>query len=90
MFERWSDDENKSVLQSLRKGGAFFVFASTYNATARILIAVITFSADENGIWINWLATTMEKYTKEKYGPKGTNESFRMAGFGSFLIYLVQ
>ena len=32
----------------------------------------------------------MEKYSKEKYGPKGTNESFCMAGFGSFLIYLVQ
>src|SRR6476620_6539592 len=52
MFERWSNDENNSVLLSLRKSGAFFVFASTYNATARILIAVITFSADENGIWI--------------------------------------
>ena len=76
MFERFRVDENKSVEISMRKGGMFFVFASTYNATARILISVITFSADENGIWINWLATTMEKYSKEKYGPKGTNESF--------------
>lgn len=90
MFEKWSDDEHKSVNLSLRKGGAFFVFPSTYNATATTLIAFITFSADENGIWINWLATTMEKYTKEKYGPKDTNESFCMADSGSFLIYLVQ
>ena len=66
------------------------MFASTYNAMVRSLIAVNTFSADESGIWINWLATTMEKYSKEKYGSNDTNESFCMAGFGSFLIYLVQ
>ena len=69
MFERWGNDENKSLNHSLRKGGTFFVFALTNNATQRYLIAVITFCADENGIWINWLATTMEKYTKEKYWP---------------------
>ena len=33
----------------MRKGGAYFVYATTYNATAQIWIAVNTFSADENG-----------------------------------------
>ena len=52
----------KSVEISKRKGGAFFVFALQNNATAWVLIAVITFPADYNDIWSNWLATTMEKY----------------------------
>ena len=67
MFERFNDDEKKSVEISMRKGGTFFMFALQYNATAWVLIAVITFFADANGIWGNWLAITMDKYSKEKY-----------------------
>ena len=90
IFEQITDDEAKSIHFSTEKGGTFFIFAFASHPTTRHLIAVITFSANKNGIWINWLGTSAEKYIRQRYGAKATNESFQMAGFGSFLILLVQ
>ena len=56
----------------------------------RILIGVVLFSANEDGIWINWLAVGNEIFDCPRFGKKATLESFCMSGFGTLLLLLTQ
>ena len=62
VFENLNPDEQESIKLSTRKGGVFFVMAYHHTSTSRHLIAVVTFLADQDGIYINWLATTKDIY----------------------------
>ena len=60
------------------------------NGTACTIIGVVLFSANEHGIWVNWLTVADKTFDRKHFGKKATNESFRNCGFGTLLLLLTQ
>ena len=78
------------MTDSLTHGNGFVLFAWNASDNARILIGVVLFSADSDGIWINWLAIANETFDVLRFGKKASKELFCKIGFGTFLLLLTQ
>ena len=89
-FDSFSDDEKFSVDMSLTNGNAFVIYSLNAAGNSKIPIGVVLFSADKDGIWINWLAIANQIFDKERFGKSASKEPFRNSGFGTFLLLLVQ
>ena len=75
-FNRMSEDETSSVNTCFEQGEAVMIFGFNASARAQQVIAVMLFSADINGIYVNWLVVSNQCYDKATYGPKSTGEPF--------------
>src|SRR5687768_16016902 len=93
-FECLGSDEKESIEACLAQGNAFVIcnFPNPVGTKAAKLkfIGSILFSADKNGIWVNWLAITSKNYSTEAYGKGATNASFQKSHFGKFLLLMAQ
>ena len=76
VFHSFNKDEKLSVLNSMNHGNAFVLFALNAAGTQKFLIGVVLFSADEDGIWINWIAVGNEIFDRNRFGKKATQVSF--------------
>ena len=56
VFDSFSADEVESVTNSLNNGHSFVLFSWNASENNRVLIGAVLFSADADGIWINWVA----------------------------------
>ncbi|HEY9302047.1 MAG TPA: GNAT family N-acetyltransferase, partial [Phormidium sp.] len=90
VFHSFSDDELQSLENCYKSGNAFVLFTLNAGGTARTIIGVVLFSADEHGIWVNWLTVADKSFDRKTYGRKATCESFRNCGFGTLLMLLIQ
>ena len=75
-FSRMSEDETSSVNICLEQGEAVMNFGFNTSAWNQQVIAIMLFSADINGIYINWLVVSNQCYNKVTYGKKATGEPF--------------
>ncbi|HEY9297610.1 MAG TPA: hypothetical protein VIQ31_14830, partial [Phormidium sp.] len=89
-FQVFQVDETKSVIDSLQMGQAFIIFGYHYNSKIRHIVACALFSADTNGIYINWIAVSRETMDKSKFGITGNKQHFHACGLGKLLLILIQ
>src|SRR5688572_11334351 len=79
-FELLGLDEKESIEAYLNLGNAFVIcaFPNPVGTKAAKLefIETILFSADKNGIWVDWLAITNKNFSTEAYGKGATNVLF--------------
>ena len=89
-FVHMTQEETNSINTCLNCGRAFVIFAFSANTKKMVVVATVLFSADEHGIWINWLAVSKDHHDPKFYGGKELNIPFRRLGFGKLLLPLVQ
>ena len=75
-FSRMSEDETLSVNTCLEQGEAVMIFGFNASAQNQQVIAIMLFSADINGIYVNWLVVSNQCYNKVTYVKKATGEPF--------------
>ena len=71
-----TEDEIKSIGTCFQNGEACIIFGFNPEANKSTVLSAILFSADANGIWVNWLVVSNQLYSKKEYGEKATNENF--------------
>ena len=74
----------------MRMGQAFFIYGFHHNGQARHVVACVLFSADEEGIYVNWIAVSREQFSAHCFGSTSNNKYFCSCGLGTFLMLLVQ
>lgn len=89
-FQVFQVDKTKSVVDSLQMGQAFIIFGYHYNSKIQHIVACALFSADTNGIYINWIAVSRETMDKSKFGITGNKQHFHACGLGKLLMILIQ
>ncbi len=89
-FESMRSNKEDSIYSTMDLGQAFTIYGYHFSKYTKHVVATILFSADANGIFVNWIAVTQTKFTMDTYGTSKNNETFRSCGIGTFLISLVQ
>ena len=54
------------------------------------LMGCVLFSADPQGIYVNWIGVSRERFGTTKYGMTGNHQPFQSCGLGKFLLMLAQ
>src|SRR5688500_9802131 len=72
-------------------GYTYFIFGTEMNNSCSFhIVGCVMYSADQHGIYVNWMAISQDKYDNIRYGSMSPNIPFRRLGLGSFLLQLVQ
>ena len=66
-FTHFSPDEESSLQQCYSNGMVFFIYGMNAKGTS-IFLGAMLFSADKEGIWINWSVIANERYTNNFFG----------------------
>lgn len=89
-FSSFRKDKEESLYESLKHGHAFIIYGFHQTADSRHAVACILFSADVNGIYVNWLVVSDGTFNVPKFGTNANGQQFQNCGLGSFLLMLTQ
>ena len=90
IFIEFREDEKQCVMTLLNNGYVYVLYALNASANQRFMIGVVLFSADIDGIWINWIGVADKLFDQSRFRKKASIDSFHKSGFGVFLILLTQ
>ena len=83
-FNHINFDKSESIETCFDKCNIFIIFGFAANAKKTNMLAALLFSADQNRIFVNWLAVSKDVYANKEYGESATSESFQRSRFGKF------
>lgn len=89
-FDSMKSNKEDSIYSTIDLGQAFTIYRYHFSKYTKHVVATILFSADANGIFVNWITITQTKFTMDTFKTSGNKETFRSCGIGTFLISLVQ
>ena len=75
-FQYLTSDEVASLDSCFACGSAIMIMAFSSDAKKLHCVGAILFSADTEGIWVNWLVASKSNYDQQTFGKSASNEPF--------------